>query len=113
MGVRTKPALYVGKYFYDSEEALDFVKEHLELTEDDLLEIKEDGLFEWMDGHDILSFELLDYYASNSDCVLGIDIREYVRSPSTFNEEVLRAIDRWEHYFGEERYDIICDVCVS
>ena len=113
MGVRTKPVLYVGKSFNDTEEALEFVKEHLELTEDDLLEIEVDGLHEWMYEHDVLSFKLLNYYVSNPSCVLGIDILRYVLEPATFNDEVMSAVEQWEHYFGEEPYNIICDVRVS
>lgn len=113
MGVRYNAVLYVGKYFTDTEEALSFVKEYLDLTEEDLLEIESDGLHEWMYGHDVLSFELLNYYVSESRIVLGIDIGQCVYDPSTFNDEFLGAIERWKHYFGEEPYGIICDVCVS
>ena len=113
MSVSYNPILYVGKSFYNVEYALDFVKEYLELTEDDLLEIEADGLHEWMYGHDILSFELCNYYVSESGCVLGINILNCVSEPATFSDEVLRAREKWEHYFGEEPCDIICDVCVS
>ena len=113
MGVRYNAILYVGKSFYNVEYALDFVKEHLELTEDDLLEIEADGLHEWMYGHDVLSFELCNYYVSESGCVLGIDILHYVSEPATFNDEVMSAVEQWKHYFGEEPYEIICDVRVS
>ena len=113
MGVRSNPILYVGKYFNDTEEALSFIKEYLDLTEEDLLEIKEGGLHEWMCEHDVLSFGLLNYYVSEPPCVLGIDIKQAVYEPTVFNDEFLGAIERWKHYFGEEPYGIICDVCVS
>jgi len=59
MSVDYNPILYVGKSFNDTEEALEFVKEHLELTEDDLLEIEADGLHEWMHEHDVRSIMLV------------------------------------------------------
>ena len=113
MSVDYNPILYVGKSFNDTEEALAFVKEHLKLTEDNLLEIGEDGLNEWMRGHDVLSFELLNYYVSNPSCVLGIDILRYVSEPATFKGGVLSAVEQWKHYFGEEPCSVIRDVCVS
>ena len=114
MSVNYNPILYVGKSFGATDEALEFVKEHLELTEDDLIEIEADGLHEWMYyEHDVLSFKLCNYYVSESSCVLGIDILRYVLEPATFNDEVMSAVEQWEHYFGEESYNIICDVCVS
>ena len=113
MSVDYNPILYVGKSFYNIEYALDFVKEHLELTENDLLEIEADELHEWMSGHDVLSFKLCNYYVSESGCVLGINILNCVSEPATFNDEVMSAVEQWKHYFGEEPYEIICDVCVS
>lgn len=109
MGVDYDAVLYLGREFESEDEAIDFVKENINLSTLDKEFIKTSGLTEWLFWHKVLSGTILNYYV-DSNCsgfVLGIDLEEYIKDPYDFKNKYNSAISTWKEIFGEQEFNLV------
>ena len=109
MGVSYSVVLYLGREFESEDEAIDFVRENINLSNEDENTISDEGLTEWLSEQKILSGTLLNYYVhpSCSGFVLGVDLKSYIKDPYDFKNKYYIAEDTWKELFKDQEFNLI------
>lgn len=112
MRVDCSAVLYVGKQFEHKDEAEEFYKEHIKLTEEQLRELGDQGFVEWVEYCGVLDYKCLNHYVGNPECLLGFNIVGGLRKPEQFAESVSNAIAKWKELIPNIEPEIIHTVCI-
>lgn len=102
MGVDYRPILAIGKLFDDEREALEFLKDNLDISAGDLEEIEKDGLEEYCLGANTFRVEggrLNNYCSCNYGFWIGTEL-----SPRSedFSHQLYEAVGWWRETFESE-----------
>lgn len=109
MSIGYNAVVFLGKGFDYADEAKEFYKKHMPLTEEKVAVLDDTGLEDllWSEVNGLRA-KTLDCY-SGSGFVLGFDLEYILQEPETFSEKVLNLTETWKEYFDEEP-EIICTV---
>lgn len=107
MGVDHSVGLGVGKQFDSKSEAIDFIEEHLSLTEEEYEDMESDlGSFTYKQ----VQVDCMDCYSGNSWFV-GVPFIQY-GTPEEFLDDVTASIAGWKEVFPNVEAEIVCEVSV-
>ena len=106
MGVNYRAVVAIGREFYDTGEAKDFIRNNMKLNEDDE-ELLSDSLGEFLETG---VGGCLNLY-TGEHWYVGFDIS--CRSPEAFEKSFNDGVKTWKEMFPDEEFEIINTVCVS
>ena len=110
MGVDYTPVLAVGLGFNDISEVMEFLKQNIELSEDDIFDIDEDGIEEWVYSKDFeFTVECLNYYTGDYYYV-GVKLNP--TSYSDLQKQIEDAFKSWNERFPNVSPNIVHTVKV-
>ena len=109
MGVDYKPVLAIGLEFNDISEVMEFLKQNMELSEDDIFDIDEDGIEEWVYKKDFeFTVECLNCYTGDY-YYIGVKLNPW---SVDFQQQQVAGLKSWNERFPNVDPDIIHTVKV-